>query len=362
MFLLVINFSIIGSLIYKKNIFFGKLMIILSLTLILIIVGLRDNIGMDYQGYVIIYNRVINLNFWQIFNSLELISIEPGFSFINLICFKIGIGYKGVFFLVELISLIYIYKGIMYWIEDKENIYLVILIYMALIFFPSMNGIRQYLAVSMFLYYSKYIVERKVWRFILSIILMSTIHLSSIFLIPFYFIYNIKFTKKKYIFYIIILFLLGLTIGSVLFDIIGNFNSKYSIYINLEGYNSSSYNLKYFNYFMIFDILIGYILISINKKCNKKEKISNTLFIIFVILKVSLGGYKLFLRFNNYFLIFSIFPLERILKYSNERNKTFIKISIFFYYIILYSYTIYTYYIRPDNLIIPYRSILGGGI
>ena len=76
------------------------------------------------------------------------------------------------------------------------------------------NGVCQMIVASMFVYASKYIVERKIWFYLLFVIIASTIHHSALMLLPFYLIPNsFKIADKRILMLIvfIICFIAGLT-------------------------------------------------------------------------------------------------------------------------------------------------------
>lgn len=61
------------------------------------------------------------------------------------------------------------------------------------------NGIRQYMAVTLILYFADDIIKRKTIRFVIVVLIAYMIHSSAIFWIPVYFIINYEPWSKKYI-------------------------------------------------------------------------------------------------------------------------------------------------------------------
>lgn len=76
----------------------------------------------------------------------------------------------------------------------KEYKYILIALPIALFgsryFLDMNNGIRQMIVASIFVYASRYIVEKNIWRYIIWIVIASTIHHSSLMLLPFYLLPN----------------------------------------------------------------------------------------------------------------------------------------------------------------------------
>lgn len=61
------------------------------------------------------------------------------------------------------------------------------------------NGIRQYMAVTLIMYFADDILNRKTFRFIIVVLIASLIHSSAIFWIPVYFVVNYKPWSKKFV-------------------------------------------------------------------------------------------------------------------------------------------------------------------
>ena len=76
-----------------------------------------------------------------------------------------------------------------------------------------MNGIRQMLAATMFVYSIQFIKNRKIFPYFITILLATTIHKSAILLLVFYFIPQKDYFKNKYIniALVIITLIIGLT-------------------------------------------------------------------------------------------------------------------------------------------------------
>ena len=76
-----------------------------------------------------------------------------------------------------------------------------------------LNGIRQFLVVSILFALSDWIIERKTWRYIIAVLILSTIHFTALIMIPIYFIVTEKPFGLK-----IILFLIALLLAIVFLE------------------------------------------------------------------------------------------------------------------------------------------------
>ncbi len=70
-----------------------------------------------------------------------------------------------------------------------------------------LNGIRQFLVVSILFALSDWIIQRKTWRYIIVVLILSTIHFTALIMIPIYFIVTEKPFGLKIILFIIALLL-----------------------------------------------------------------------------------------------------------------------------------------------------------
>ena len=126
---------------YSKKRLSINIQYFLSLVIISIIVGYRYNVGVDWDGYRIAFIDSKNLTFED--NSFEL-----GYFTISKIINLLGFSYQQFFFLINLITWYFIFKSI----PKKLLFYFIFFLFCTEFFFWSMNGIRQFTAISIFLF------------------------------------------------------------------------------------------------------------------------------------------------------------------------------------------------------------------
>lgn len=105
------------------------------------------------------------------------------------------------------------------------------------------NGIRQYICVSIMFACTNWIIERKFWRFLIVVLLLSTIHASVLIFIPVYFLVQIKPWSWQMFLGLIIIMIIGLSFDSV-FSFLGGFIEEtqyagYVSYISEQGVGSN---------------------------------------------------------------------------------------------------------------------------
>lgn len=142
-----------------------------------LICAIRWNVGVDSVEYA--YGFVCgdtrdNINGEFLFSGLQNISAKLHLHFV------IGMGvcaFLQIYFISEAV---------------KEYKYILVTLPIALFgsryFLDLNNGIRQMIVASMFVFASRYIVDKQIFKYILFILIASTIHHSSFMLFPFYFI------------------------------------------------------------------------------------------------------------------------------------------------------------------------------
>ncbi len=114
----------------------------------------------------------------------------PLFAAYQLILKKLGFDYHFYLASIAIISGIYIAYGIGAY---TENIYLSVFVFVASTNCMWMfNGIRQFLAVSIIFASTRLIAEKKLFKYLILILILYFIHNSCIIMIPIYFILNFK--------------------------------------------------------------------------------------------------------------------------------------------------------------------------
>ena len=319
---LVILFFGLGYIFLKKEIFLKIIFIILTL-----FSGLRYKVGADYEGYEFIFSLLSSD-----IENYEIIRLEKGYYLLIKMINLISGTQQLVFLIMAIISNYLIYKFIIE--SSRDKILSVFIFFLVGPYYSSgFNGIRQYLAISLFLYSLKYLKNRKIFKYFFFIFLGFLFHKSCILLLPLYLILNLKYSLKGKIF---ILILSSFVDYKLLPTILNIFN--YDIYNSIVIYrvNSNFYFLLLFLIFSIFILLYN----EKNKSLNKIEENINFYAIILLILvffneKIYPYLNQIFLRMVTYFLFYYIIIIpnfiEKVFKQKKLiKNLFFILISILY--------------------------------
>lgn len=175
---LLLVFLLCSSWLYSKTHKTNRTGILITSILICsIIIGLRYNVGVDFLNYEYIYN----------YQCLD--DVEGGYALINKLLFSLGLPSSSIFILVAFFQLFLFTKGV----EKINPRYLPLAFFFyftTLYFFLSLNVLRQTLAFSIFVFSIKFITDHQFIKYVITILITSTIHQSAIILIPLYFILN----------------------------------------------------------------------------------------------------------------------------------------------------------------------------
>jgi hypothetical protein len=171
---------------------FRKFSFLISLFFLFFIVGFRFQTGVDWPAYESILNKTADLSeiflpygYQRIFSSLDF-----GFCLLNSIVKTIGGGIQVVFAIIAFTNYFFLYFGLSFFTKKYLNTSL--LLYFLLFFFQyDMSGIRQGLAMSIFIFSLRYVVNRNIIKYIGCLFLAFSIHWTALILIPVYFLYNI---------------------------------------------------------------------------------------------------------------------------------------------------------------------------
>lgn len=154
----------------------------LSVAIFSIIAGLRYNVGVDYPVYLQFYEDM-HLQGWISRETLEL-----GFMFILKLFTNFDLHFSFFFAFLASIQIFFVY----YALRDRTFLlpYVGLFIMLGPFFLDWMNGIRQCIAICIFVYAVEFIQKRKLLHYIILIIIAGLFHKSAYILLFLYFIVN----------------------------------------------------------------------------------------------------------------------------------------------------------------------------
>lgn len=324
-----------------------ELLVIFTLSIPSFFAAIRYGIGTDYFSYVNIFNKV---------GAGIPVRTEFGFSFIAFIVNKLG-GNEHVFFFVVSFAMFWlVYRSLLYY-KNIISIGLGFFIFLLFYYQVSFNLVRMTLAIALALFSYRYILEKKIIKYVFIIFIAISIHNSALVTIPFYFLYNwFAYKKKAYrlLAYAITIFLI-LNYDILLTFVINNILKEPYYMRYLSHGHESSFGIGLLVVNLPF-ILPGLYYYKSLDKMDYRFKFNFFLLVTGFILKfLGYVGAEYVNRVSDLFSVSIIVVIPMYYSLLKKKRKTFfIGIIIVLYAIIYWSY----YYIYSGtHQTMPYQSI-----
>lgn len=297
--------------------------------LIIFLFAFSYQMGSDWLVYQDWYENIFSKLSWSDIFAQNM-DAERGYILLNLIFFNLGFSYELFMGTVLSVCSFIILKFIQ---KESKNYYLAF-------YFFLINGFlvallepiaRQLIAVTFFIIAIKYMKERKIYKYIFTIIIATQFHESAFLLLPLYFIKHIKFSIKKVFFITLSSKILLDIFLVVIFFIL----PKYGSYLKSERYMPKAGSIKmyiiYFYYvFIVFNVYKG---------SRKKGNYTFVLSSLFIIIYFLATYFPIIKRFNVYFLPFMSITISHIgeisifkRKVKNSIKKPFIILGTFLFF------------------------------
>ncbi|MBU7593525.1 EpsG family protein [Metabacillus halosaccharovorans] len=316
----------------------NKLLIFLAIATLVLVSGLRNNIG-DTYFYIKSYE---DKDFtWEYIVANK----DPGFGILQMLLQTISKDPQLLIFITALITNILI--GITLY-KYSRMIELSFYVYItAGMFTVSMNGIRQFLAASIIFIATKYILNGDFKKYALLVILASTIHQSALILIPIYFIVRREaWTKVTFLLFVLaIVIVFGFNqFSEMLFASIED--TQYSKYSTFDEGGASSIRVLVDS----IPVIIAFLGREKLRKMWPKSDIIVNLAVINLIFMIIATQNWIFARFNIYFSLYNLILISWIIYLFKENSRKFV------YYGLLVCYLVYFYYEQVISLNMDYQS------
>lgn len=333
-----------------------EMAIAIILTLITIIVGtIRWKTGYDWYYYFRFYLYIKR----YIHSYSELgVSFEPLFTAFYFIAKGTGIGYVLVQFLQ-----IFIIASVKLSIFKRYTPYIALAIFINFMMFPDIVTVRNFLAATVALYSTRFVENKRPIPFLITILIATNIHFSSLLAILFYPIYHTRFSigiKSAFIILSIVIGFSGI-FGKILGLIGGSVTGsstlayKLNIYANameeesLPDTSTAIIILGILRRIVVFPIIFYF-----EEKYFRKDKLFkgfSNLFVFGNIIYFIVGNdLRIFQRMSIPFYLCEVLLLVWI--YSRTKAK-----GIFLTFVLLYGLSKFIYIYKDNPLITPYITI-----
>lgn len=296
---------------YQQNNFIFKVINLIFIVFLILLIGFRYNVGTDYSTYEIWFHM------WY-----EDITIEWIYTGLNYLIKVNGGEFYHLTLLLAIISQTLLIIGLKRWGLSSKEISIALIIYTTSFVFIFANGVRQGLAVLVFLIAARYIFDRNFLKFFALIMLGIGFHKSIILVLPFYFLlYKIKLNFVFTILSIIIAYILvwnGQALKILeLFLSFSFYDDKYMNDTLIYTTSSSIFSLGVLLKTVLLIVLMFFV-----KNKNLEYKLVINFYIIGTIIRILSLSTHLYNRVGWYFQIFELLAAIVILReVSNKKIK-----------------------------------------
>lgn len=342
----LINSKKSGLIRYETDGFNWNIRLTFILFYIVIVAGSRgEDVGTDYIHYLAFYDYI--LTYGEIGYHFK--ENEIGWVYLNLLFGKLGVPSAIFFGLISGITWFFFIKG-----SYKFQFLLPLMFFFVItsgFFFWTFNGLRQSIAIMIFFYAIRFIVEKNLLHYALWISIASLFHISAIIMLPFYFIKKVKFNQKLIaLLYIISIFLVGNGwIMSAMGDIIIFVASKIDLlsnYVRYLGTDTYAENEERVNSGLGVLVRIAATIYIIYKsdyvlKEQPKLKIYYIMFFIGTILSNIFFAVPIIGRITIYFNISFAIVMASTIYYSTNKHEQVINTLLIMTYFAMFSRQLY---------------------
>lgn len=310
----------------NKNELLENLFMTISFFILWLIAGFRGDFTADYRSYSDLFHYYNNFTLIEIFNMN--FYEEIGYVILNKL---IGIFTDNEIYFMLIIS--YVILQIFYR-EFKKNssyIWLSILLFINIgAFYTSFNIMRQILAASIIFSGSKYLYERRFYKYLLIVVIATLFHKTSLLMLPFYFILNFRFNIKNVILIIITAFISGFFVDKIV-EIIQSY-----------WYTGYTYGMSGLNYTSAVVPLSILIFVLLHSKLLDAQKTMENIWINTVVFYAffSVIGLKVQMlqRFSEFFGPFVLLIIPYIISKIRDKNLRVIYLLTITILLIAYNY------------------------
>ena len=247
-YLLVLSLVIFWIVLEKKSL--NRTSFWLPLIILTLFAGARSyRVGTDTGNYTRNFNSQLNVEYFR-FNK----DIEFGYQALEYALLNVTSSY---FWLLTITSLIIVYcylkiikrYSVNYWF----SVFLFITLGVYTFFF---NGLRQGLAMALFALAVPYLLEKRLIPYLLVCGVASLFHVTALFMIPFYFIVNLR---VRPVYKILATFLGSLLVSGVLVSYIASTNDRYEGYAKASEEAGGFLTLGFYTALMILIMFVSYV-------------------------------------------------------------------------------------------------------
>lgn len=186
----------------------GELFFFFSTLTLVLFSAFRGGFTSDYSNYVLLYDTFKDSSLIDIINRSITLYPEKGYLIFQYFITNI---FHNPLYIFIMTSIVIVAAHINYIKKYIDEYVLATILFVSIGgYFSSFNLVRQFMAVSVLLCGSKYLYDRKFWKYLIFIFIATMLHKSSLIMLPFFFLANIRVGQKGIIIYPIALVTISL--------------------------------------------------------------------------------------------------------------------------------------------------------
>lgn len=259
-----------------------------------LISALRSGVGADFENYETIFNNI---------DYFTADRIEPGFLWINKFLSYLGFPAQSIFVVMAFIVAYFVVLASRK-VRRPEQL---VLAYCLLFYLDSLNIIRQAAATAILLYAILCLIDRENKRFLLFVLLATSLHYSAILFLPIIFVNNIKFDKKMLLLTVLLtIVFIRISVIEILINSSVLSGTKYNFYLGSTIYNFESGFWSTVLFLLRYIVLFVAFLIPRRYYPQNLQRFRNITLILNVLLLLSIAVYFKFYIFHRFVSLFSV--------------------------------------------------------
>ncbi|MGI9651866.1 EpsG family protein [Chryseobacterium sp. RLHN22] len=320
-FLLILSVCLLSFFNYKIS----KVLLFPVLVGLTFILFFKYGQGVDYFNYLYAIKDSANSidNFLSGFGYIN--RFEIGFSVINyILLYYINLNVSEI---ISVYSVIIFVLFILSINKYSKNVAISFIFFFSFYFFIyNFSAIRQGLALSILMYFVfPYFIKKSYIKFIIGILLLSTIHTSSLILISLLFLHKINLNNNNIGKYVIICIPLGIFVIPLIITYMGNFIAGVNSYVTNYQIDFVSLGVR-----LIMFLIIYFFSLSNKRFLGENDNILIKIYYIsFLMYILLLTNSLISSRLTIYFRVFEFIVLSNLIVLSVKRKQKTIIVSIF---------------------------------
>lgn len=365
MFSILVSCLIPNKCITKKNISKRRkyiirlkkrtVLILCSMLFPMLVSALRYGLGTDYfYTYIPQFNNIANggRGYYEI-----------GFYFLNRFVSLFTDDGQWIIAICSVITIGIIYREIFRMAKNYQIS--ILILYLSFVYFISLNNVRQSLASAILLLAAEALINGEKFRFIVWVLLASSIHRVSIIFLVLIIADKVFFSAWIYLLVTIVMFGIGKIIAPWLLSILVRYIPRLALYLHaneLKMYNERTIGRAYICIQFVIMIVYVYFDYIKKKKSNKlayKDEIEWNIAKISQCAHLSIcafdGVIPATYRISRIFMFLHFILLPNVI-YKNEKNKNN-RIMICIMIVIMYSFLFFQGILSGAEEVFPYKSI-----